>query len=135
MSTKIFVNLPIKDLKRSMDFFSKLGYRFNKQFTDDKAACLVISDDIYSMLVTETFFKTFTSKTITNTKISTEVLLALSCDSKSKVDEIVEKAIKAGGVEPREPQKLDFLYSRSFEDLDGHTWEVVWMDPKFIKPE
>lgn len=133
MSTKIFVNLPVKDLERSKAFFSKLGYSFNPQFTDDKAACMVIGDDIYTMLLTEPFFKTFTKKDIADASKSTEVLVALSADSKGSVDELLRKALAAGAREAREPQSYDFMYGRSFEDLDGHIWEVIWMDPSVIK--
>lgn len=133
MSTKIFVNLPVKDLERSKTFFAKLGYSFNPQFTDDKAACMVISEDIYTMLLTEPFFKTFTHKDIADAAKTTEVLVALSADSRGKVDDMLRKALAAGAKEPREPQEHGFMYGRSFEDLDGHIWEVIWMDPKAIK--
>lgn len=133
MSTKIFVNLPVKDLERSKAFFAKLGYSFNPQFTDDKAACMVISEDIYTMLLTEPFFKTFTHKDIADAAKTTEVLVALSADSRGKVDDMLRKALAAGAKEPREPQEYGFMYGRSFEDLDGHIWEVIWMDPKAIK--
>lgn len=132
MATKIFVNLPVKDLQKSMNFFGSLGYKFNPQFTDEKAACMVISEDIYSMLLTEAFFQGFTPKTITDAHKSTEVLLALSADSRQAVDELVNKALAAGGTEVREPQDHGFMYARSFNDLDGHIWEVLWMDPNAI---
>ena len=134
MATKIFVNLPVKDLKRTMDFFSKLGYTFNEQFTDEKAACMVISEDIFAMLLTESFFKTFIpKKEIADSNKTTEVLVALSADTREKVDELVDKAITAGGRQLREPEDHGFMYARSFEDPDGHIWEVVWMDPAGIK--
>lgn len=132
MGTKIFVNLPVKDLNKSKDFFAKLGFTFNPQFTNEKAVCMVISEDIYAMLLLESFFKTFIKKEIANTKTSTEVLLALSQESKKSVDETLRKAIDAGAKEAREPQDLGFMYSRSFEDLDGHIWEIFWMDPKAV---
>jgi uncharacterized protein len=125
--------LPVKDLERSKAFFTKLGYSFNPQFTDDKAACMVISEDIYTMLLTEPFFKTFTHKDIADAAKTTEVLVALSADSRGKVDDMLRKALAAGAKEPREPQEHGFMYGRGFEDLDGHTWEVIWMDPKAIK--
>ncbi len=129
MSTKIFVNLPVKDLDKSKEFYTKLGYTFNPQFTDDKAGCLVISEDIYAMLVTETFFKTFIPKHEIADAIKTkEVLTALSFDSREAVDQIMEKALSAGGKEPRPTQDLGFMYVRAFEDLDGHIWEPFWMD-------
>ena len=134
MSTKIFVNLPVKDLEKSKEFFSKLGYSFNQQFTDEKAASLVISEHIYAMLITEPFFKTFIpNKEISDTTKTKEVLIALSTDSKQQVDELTEKAIAAGGKQFREPEDHGFMYARSFEDLDGHVWEVIWMDPGFIQ--
>jgi uncharacterized protein len=132
VGTKIFVNLPVKDLNKSKDFFAKLGFTFNPQFTNEKAVCMVISEDIYAMLLLESFFKTFIKKEIANTKTSTEVLLALSQESKKSVDETLRKAIDAGAKEAREPQDLGFMYSRSFEDLDGHIWEIFWMDPKAV---
>lgn len=134
MSTKIFVNLPVKDLEKSKEFFSKLGYSFNQQFTDEKAASLVISEHIYAMLITEPFFKTFIpNKEISDTTKTKEVLVALSTDSKQQVDDLTEKAIAAGGKQFREPEDHGFMYARSFEDLDGHVWEVIWMDPGFIQ--
>jgi len=134
MGTKVFVNLPVKDLNKSKEFFSKLGFTFNPQFTDKNAACMVISEDNYAMLLVESFFKTFTKKEIANAKKSTEVLVALSAESKEKVDEMLNKALAAGAKEPREPQDHGFMYGRSLEDLDGHIWEIFWMDPKAINP-
>lgn len=134
MSTKIFVNLPVKDLEKSKAFFSKLGYSFNQQFTDEKAASLVISEHIYAMLITEPFFKTFIpNNEISDTTKAKEVLVALSTDSKQQVDELAEKAIAAGGKQFRGAEDHGFMYARSFEDLDGHVWEVFWMDPGFIQ--
>jgi len=133
MTTKIFVNLPVKDLKRSMSFFKKLGFEFNPQFTDDTAACMVIADDIYSMLLTHAKFKMFTKKEIADTTRVTEALTALSCESKGMVDDLVETALKAGAVESGKLQDYGFMYGRSFDDLDGHTWEIFWMDPSHIR--
>jgi predicted lactoylglutathione lyase len=116
-----------------MEFFRKLGYSFNPQFTDDKAACLVISEDIYSMLLKEEFFKTFTSKQICDTSKSTEVMIALSTDSKQAVDKMVDTALKSGGSPANETQDLGFMYSRSFQDPDEHIWEVLWMDPAHVQ--
>jgi predicted lactoylglutathione lyase len=129
MSTKIFVNLPVKNLDASMAFFSSLGYTFNKQFTDSTAACLVISDDIYSMLITEDKFKQFTPKAISDTKKSSEVLIGLSCQSREQVDDLVRKAVAAGGKIYAQSKDYGFMYQHGFEDLDGHLWEVFWMDP------
>lgn len=134
MATNIFVNLPVKDLEKTKEFFLKLGYTFNQQFTDEKAASLVISENIYAMLLTEPFFKTFIrNNEIADTSKTKEVLIALSADSKQQVDELVDKAIAAGGKKFREPDDHGFMYARSFEDLDGHVWEVVWMDPGNIQ--
>ena len=131
-SRKIFVNLAVRDLKRSMDFFGKLGFEFNKQFTDEKAACMVVSDEAFVMLLTEPFFKTFTKREICNTKTHTEGLFALSCDSRAEVDEMVKKAVAAGGKHAMDPMDHGFMYGWSFYDIDGHNWEVIWMDPKAI---
>lgn len=128
MPTKIFVNLPVRDLDKSMDFFKQLGYTFNPQFTDETAACMVISDDIYAMLLTQAKFKEFTPKEIADSSKTTEVLIALSADSKEEVNELVDNALAAGGKEARDPQDYGFMYGRSFNDLDGHIWEVMWMD-------
>jgi uncharacterized protein len=130
---KIFVNLPVKDLQASMGFYKKLGFTFNPQFTDDTAACMVISPDIYAMLLTEPKFKMFTPKAIADAKTTSEVLTALSLENKDAVNKITEAAIAAGGREPRPPQDLGFMFGRAFEDLDGHIWEPFWMDPAAIQ--
>jgi len=133
MGTKVFVNLPVKDLDKSKEFFSKLGFTFNAQFTNKDAACMVISEDNYAMLLTEPFFKTFTKKEIINAKKSTEVLIALSSASKEDVNKMLTSALTAGAKEANEPQDHGFMFGRSFEDLDGHIWEVFWMDPKMVQ--
>lgn len=133
MATKIFVNLPVKDLQRSMDFFTKLGYSFNPQFTDERAACLVISEDIFAMLLTQPFFTSFTKKEINDTSKSAQVIIALSSDSRAAVDELVGKAVAAGGTTPKAAQDHGFMYSHGFEDLDGHIWETVYMDPNYVQ--
>jgi predicted lactoylglutathione lyase len=134
MINKIFVNLPVQDLKRSMAFFSNLGFSFNKQFTDENAACLVISEDIYAMLLTEPFFKTFIKKEIADSSRTTEVINALMCESRAEVDSILGKALAAGAKEYREAEDHGWMYGRSFEDLDGHLWEVGYMDPAHVEP-
>jgi predicted lactoylglutathione lyase len=135
MATKIFVNLPVKDLDKSKEFFVKLGYTINPQFTDEKAACVVISEDIYAMILKEEFFKTFTpKKEIADATKSTEVLVALSAGSKEKVNELLDKALAAGAREARPPEDHGFMYGRSFEDPDGHIWEVFWMDMNAVPP-
>ncbi|WP_437313402.1 VOC family protein [Sorangium sp. So ce385] len=131
---KIFVNLSVRDLKRSMEFFSKLGFEFNPQFTDENAACMVVSEEAYVMLLAEPFFKTFTKKEICSTSTHTEGLFALSCSSRAEVDDMVKKAIAAGGSHALDPQDHGFMYGWSFYDVDGHHWEVVWMDPKATQP-
>lgn len=133
MNTKIFVNLPVQDLEKSKKFFTELGYSFNPQFTNENAACLVITEDIYAMLLLPHFFMRFTKKEIVDTKKNVEAIIALSAESREKVDELAEKALKAGGVTPREPEDLGFMYTRSFEDLDGHQWEIFWMDPAHVQ--
>jgi len=129
----IFVNLPVKDLKRTMDFFSQIGFEFNAQFTDDKAACLVLGENIFAMLLTEPFFGTFTKKELADATKTTEAILAISADSREQVDLIVDRAFAAGAGASKEPQDHGFMYSRSFEDPDGHLWEVMWMDPSAIQ--
>jgi hypothetical protein len=133
MMTKIFVNLPVEDLDKSKAFFGKLGYRFNPQFTDETAACMVIADDIYTMLLTKAKFQEFTKKPIADATQTTEVLTCLSVDSKAKVDEILDAALAAGATEARDPMDYGFMYGRSFNDLDGHIWEIIWMDPQSIQ--
>ena len=135
MARKIFVNLPIKDMKRSQAFFRALGFDFNPQFTNEQGACMVISEDIYAMLLVESFFQTFTKKPISDAKKSTEVLVCLSCESRAEVDELVRKALAAGGTAPNAPQDHGFMYGHGFEDLDGHVWELVWMDPAATPPQ
>ncbi|MET0355434.1 MAG: VOC family protein [Cellvibrio sp.] len=133
MQKQIFVNLSVKDLDKSKVFFEKLGYSFNPQFTDENAACMVISDTIYAMLLTETFFKGFTNKELVDAKKATEVLICLSTESRAEVDEIVRKAVAAGGQIYKEPQDYGFMYSHSFEDLDGHQWELAYMEPSHVQ--
>ncbi len=133
MSTKIFVNLPVKDLKRSIDFFTKLGFTFNPKFTDETATCMIISNDIYAMLLIHDKFREFTPKAIADAHATSEVLIALSFDSKTKVDELVNKALQAGGSEARSPVDHGFMFTRSFNDPDGHIWEIFWMDPDAAK--
>ncbi len=136
MATKIFVNLPVKDLDKSKKFFTNIGFSINPQFTDEKAACVVISEHIFAMILKEDFFKTFIPNTqITDATKSTEVLIALSADSKEKVDEMAEKALAAGASKLREPEDHGFMYSRSFQDPDGHIWEVLWMDMDAAPPQ
>ncbi|WNZ08362.1 VOC family protein [Streptomyces sp. 11x1] len=129
----IFVNLPVNDLDASKKFFTELGYSLNPQFSDENAASVVISDTIMAMLLTKPFYATFTKKEIADASKTSEVLLCLSAESRAKVDELVEKAVAAGGTASEKVQEMDFMYGRAFDDLDGHTWEVVWMDPSSIE--
>ncbi len=134
-SKQIFVNLPVKDLNKSIDFFTALGYEFNPQFTDQNAACLVIGENIYAMLLVEEFFQSFTNKPVTDTAQSTEVIVALSAESREQVDEIVNKAHEAGAKLTKDPVDHGFMYSWSFIDLDGHLWEYVYMDEAAISQQ
>lgn len=132
-NTKIFVNLPVKNLNKSMEFFAQLGFAFNPQFSDENAACMIIGEDIYAMLLLERFFKSFINKEIADATQSAEVILALSADSREKVDEMVSKALAVGGKPFNEPSDHGWMYSRSFQDPDDHLWEIVWMDPSAVK--
>jgi predicted lactoylglutathione lyase len=135
MARKIFVNLPIGDMARSRAFFAALGFEFNPQFTNEQGACMVIAEDIYAMLLVQPFFQTFTPKRVADARESTEVLVCLSCDSREEVDALVKKAVAAGGRTYKEPQDHGFMYGHGFEDVDGHIWELVWMDPKAAPPQ
>ncbi|MDX3520921.1 VOC family protein [Streptomyces scabiei] len=128
----IFINLPVNDLDASKKFFTELGYTLNPQFSDENAASVVISDTIVAMLLTKPFYSSFTKKEIADATRTSEVMLCLSAESREKVDELVDKAVAAGGTASEKVQEMDFMYGRAFDDLDGHTWEVVWMDPAAI---
>jgi uncharacterized protein len=134
MSTKIFINLPVKDLNRSMAFFKQLGYSFNPQFTDENATCMIISEEIYAMLLIEKFFITFTKKEICDTSKSAEAILAISVESKEEVDAMVKKAVAAGASTPNAPQDHGWMYGHGYQDLDGHLWEVFYMDMNATLP-
>lgn len=127
MSRKIFVNLPVKDLQHSVKFFTALGFTFNPQFTDDTATCMIVSDDIFVMLLTDAKFATFTDRAIVDAHKQVECLIALSQDSDDDVNRMADAAVKAGGREPRPAQDLGFMYQRVFQDPDGHAWELVHM--------
>jgi len=133
MATKIFVNLPVKDLDKSITFFTKLGFSFNAQFTNEKAACMIIGGDIFIMLLVEPFFKSFTKKEIADATKTTESIICLSAESREKVDEMVNLALEAGGTAPNDKQDHGYMYGHGFEDLDGHLWEVMWMDPGAVE--
>ncbi|MEX3955974.1 VOC family protein [Trinickia sp. EG282A] len=135
MSKLIFVNLPVTDLKRSKAFYEAVGAVNNPAFTDDTAACMVFSDTIFAMLLTHDKWRQFTSKRIVDAHADAQVLLCLSADNREEVSSMVDKATGAGGkADPTPVQDLGFMYGRSFEDPDGHIWEVMWMDPKAVPP-
>ena len=132
MGTKIFVNLPVKDLSKSIEFFTKLGYTFNKQFTNENANSMIIGEDIFVMLLVEKFFKTFIKTEIADATKTTEALICLSADSRQAVDDMIKKAVDAGGTTYKEPQDHGFMYGHSYQDLDGHIWEIMWMGPAAV---
>ncbi len=129
----IFVNLPVKDLNKSKEFFAQVGFTFNPQFTDENATCMVIHDNIFAMLQVEDYFKSFTKKEIPNKENSSEVIVALSVESREQVDHYVNNAFAAGGKHSKEPKDHGFMYEWGFEDLDGHLWEFIWMDSKALE--
>lgn len=134
MSTQIFVNLPVRSLKQSIDFFTNLGFQFNPQFTDETATCMIVSEHIFVMLLSHEKFKTFTPNAICDATKSTEVLTCLSIESREAVDDRVRKAIAAGGKTYNEPQDHGFMYAHGFQDLDGHIWELIYMEPEATHP-
>ena len=135
-SRLIFVNLPVKDLDRSVDFFTKLGFTFDSRFTDETATLMIVSDHASVMLLTESKFKEFTKKELVDATSHTEVITAISAESREGVDELADKALAAGGSPANDPIEMgDFMYSRSFQDPDGHLWEVVWMDMAAVEQE
>jgi len=135
MATKIFVNLPIKNLPRSVEFFTKLGFTFNPQFTDETATCMIVSEDIFIMLLTEEKFRMFTPKEICDAKKYSEVLVCLSRESRAEVDDMVRKAVAAGGSTYNDPQDHGFMYGHGFQDPDGHLWELFFMEPGTVKQD
>lgn len=133
MSRKLFVNLAVKDLAVTVDFFKQLGFEFNPQFSDDNAACLVVSDEAMVMLLHETYYRTFTSKQLVDTATASETMLAISAETREEVDALVDRALAAGGSTAGQTMdQPDFMYGRSFDDPDGHTWEVIWMNPQAL---
>lgn len=135
MSTrKVFINLPVADLDRSKAFFAALGFGFNPQFTDEKAACMVLSSEGFVMLLRREFFATFTQRAVANAVQATEVMVALSCESRDEVSRLTEIALENGGSAAMPPNDYGFMYQSSFYDLDGHHWELAWMDPSHLKP-
>ena len=135
MSRKIFVNLPVKDLSKSRAFYGALGFSFNEQFSDDTAACVVISEDICAMILTHEKFRQFTPHDVCDANEQSEVLICLSCDDRKSVDDTVAKAVAAGGRTFKEPMDFGFMYGQSFKDPDGHIWELMFMDPTYVPKE
>jgi predicted lactoylglutathione lyase len=134
MNRQIFINLPVRDLNRTKEFFTKLGFEYNPKFTDAKAACMILNPDAYVMLLSQPFFQGFTQKQICDTTTHTEALLCISCPSRESVDQMVNTALASGGTKAMKPQDHGFMYGWSFYDLDGHHWEVLWMDPNQSQP-
>lgn len=132
MANQIFVNLPVKDVAATRAFFSKLGFGFNEQFSDDNAVCMIVSDSAFVMLLAEPFYKTFTTRPLWKAEAGNEALIALSCPSREAVDAMVHAAIEAGGSHAMDANDHGFMYGWSFYDINGHHWEVVWMDPEHI---
>jgi uncharacterized protein len=132
-SRKIFVNLAVRSLDQSVEFFTRLGFTFDPRFTDEQATCMIVSDDAFVMLLVEDRFKDFTTKTLCDATTHTEAILAVSVDSREQVDAFADTALEAGGQSANEPMDHGFMYLRSFQDLDGHLWEVVWMDPSAME--
>jgi predicted lactoylglutathione lyase len=129
---KLFVNLPVKNLETSVEFFTKLGFSFDPQFTDESGTCMIVGDDAFVMLLTEPFFKSFTTKELVTAETTTETIIAISADSKQAVDTMVATALEAGGFTYNEASDQGFMYSWSFQDLDHHLWEVVYMDENAV---
>lgn len=128
MAQQVYINLPVKNLETTKAFWSKLGFSFNDQFGDEQGACLVISDTIYAMLLTEARYKDFTKKAVADASTTSEVIIALSAESRERVDELTDNALASGGSPAGETQDHGFMYGRSFQDPDHHNWEVIWMD-------
>jgi len=133
VARKIFVNVAVQDLDRSIEFFTALGFEFDPRFTDETATCLIVSDEAFVMLLVESKFKEFTKKELVNASVQTEAILAVSAESREAVDELADAALAAGGSPANDPMDYGFMYGRSFNDLDGHLWEVMWMDPAALE--
>ena len=129
MTRQLFVNLPVKDLAKTVEFFTALGFSFNPDFTDENASCMIVNDDAYVMLLVESYFKTFTSKTVADARSTSEAIMSFSLESREAVDQLVRTALTSGGTPSEEAQDYGFMYTHSFQDPDGHLWEVFWMDP------
>ncbi len=132
-SRLIFVNLAVEELGRSVEFFTALGFTFDPRFTDEHASCMIVSDQAFVMLLVKSRFRDFTKKELADPTTQTEAILALSAESREEVDALAEKALAAGGTPANDPIEMDFMYGRSFQDLDGHLWELIWMDPSALE--
>ncbi len=132
-SRMIFLNLAVKDLGTAVDFFTELGFSFDPRFTNESATCMIVSDQAFVMLLVEDRFRDFTKKELADPATQTEAIMAVSADSREAVDELAEKALAAGGRPANDPMDMGSMYSRSFDDPDGHLWEVVWMDPSSVE--
>jgi predicted lactoylglutathione lyase len=132
-SRLIFVNLPVKDLSASIAFFRALGFEFDPKFTDESATCMIVSEQAYVMLLVEPRFADFTKKQVADARTTTETIVAVSADSREAVDAFADKALAAGASPANEPMDHGFMYGRSFNDLDGHLWEVIWMSPEAVE--
>lgn len=135
METQVFINLPVKDLHKSIEFYKKLGFSFKPEFSDNNGACIVVSDTIFLMLLTEAFFKTFTKKEVCDSSKAIETMITISAKSRVEVDEMVEKAIAAGARTPNPSQDHGWMYGRGFEDIDGHHWDMVYMNMDALQPQ
>jgi len=133
MARMIFVNVAVEDLDRSVEFFTKLGFAFDPRFTDETATCMIVNDEAFVMLLVESKFKEFTKKELADTATQTEAIFALSAESREGVDELADTALEVGGSLANDPMDYGFMYGRSFQDLDGHIWEVIWMDPSALE--
>jgi predicted lactoylglutathione lyase len=131
-SRKLFVNLAVEDLDRSVEFFTKLGFSFDPRFTDETATCMVVSDEAFVMLLAASRFQDFTTKELADPRTATEAIMALSAETREQVDELADTALAAGGSPANDPIEMDFMYGRSFQDPDGHLWELIWMDPSAL---
>jgi len=132
-SRKMFVNLAVEDLSRSVDFFTELGFGFDPRFTDEHATCMIVSEEAFVMLLVQSRFKDFTKKELVDPTTQTEAIVALSAESREQVDELADKALEVGGTVANEPIEMEFMYARSFQDPDGHLWELMWMDPSALR--
>jgi uncharacterized protein len=135
MHKQIFVNLPVKNVERTKAFFSSLGFGFNPDFSNEQALSMVIGENIFAMLLAEPFFQGFTKKPVADATRATEVIVCLSCESRDEVDQLVAKALAAGATAPNPPQDHGFMYGHGFTDLDGHVWELVYMQPNAVPPK